>query len=153
MTPIPPRNSPTSASSLGVMCLRRMTNRASAAADSADRQRNVTESRPQHAAELGNPQLSAVNCQPMLSGEREVDGWSSGQEMRPIVPGSWSGHPLDPEVTERPRQHISGPHDLKAGIGLLVTIPELVTHPARISEIAKPSTIEMGIWTNSKLSN
>ena len=39
--------------------------------------------------------------------------------------------PLDPELTERPRQHIGGPRDLKAREGLLGPMAELVTAPCK----------------------
>jgi hypothetical protein len=47
---------------------RRLTDRASAVTDSADRQRDVTESRRQNGIEMGNAQLSVVSCKPLLGG-------------------------------------------------------------------------------------
>ena len=44
------------------------TVRASAATDSADRQRHATGSRRQNATESRNAQLSVVSCEPLLGG-------------------------------------------------------------------------------------
>jgi len=44
----------------------RPTDRASAATDSADRQRWGTAVRRQNATELGNAQLSVVSCKPLI---------------------------------------------------------------------------------------
>ena len=45
-----------------------LTDRVSAATDSADRQRHATESRRQNVTQLSNAQLSIVSCKPLLDG-------------------------------------------------------------------------------------
>jgi hypothetical protein len=62
---------------------RRITDRASAATDSADRQRRATESRRQNATELRNAQLSVVSCKPLLdSGPHPFVSGSSDERER-----------------------------------------------------------------------
>ena len=51
---------------------RRLTDRASAATDSADCQRYATWARRQDATESRNARLSVVSCKPLLSGGREA---------------------------------------------------------------------------------
>jgi hypothetical protein len=54
-----------------------ITDRASAATDSADRQRCATEPRRQNATNFRNAQLSVVSCKPLLDGARTTPQRSS----------------------------------------------------------------------------
>ena len=54
----------------------RLTDGASAATDSADRQRHATDARRQNATEVRDAQLSVVSCKPLLDGGRAKENAS-----------------------------------------------------------------------------